>query len=801
MPVDEFGREIPAPSGRSDSHYGPASSSSYHAPPPDSADRYHHSRRGPSLRGPPPPPPSRRGGRGPRRPPPPSSHSKRSTDPHPSTRYVTTPLLCGYLWKQQQRDDKQSKDEDTEKEETTGPNDAEETAESADEAVAAPHAEEEDQAYTEYRRSYCASYLQHVFNAHLDDSWFRQLFSPLGRYEAALRERQRAQQEAAYLAEELQQQREKHPDTWTTSLSLTAPPDSSPSAPPSWHVPRAVQEGRVLQVSHVPSYVTDSQLWHALPPVNTWWTPPEKSSTTPATLQATDLLQLWSSVPTQTQHNRTVYWLAPTARDAQALWQAFQTLDGRSASSSTDTSVPWEVDCPDPYRRTEYDVDGRGTAPEDGLGVPDRVAVLAVRPYTDTTTVNVLSTALSQPTRLASDARAATTLARALDVQAHVPTAVQLDALLESAALFDDASRLDLALAYLRRVHHVNFYKGCVRASSWANILAGQEAASSVQYRAHVSPEEAQDENITTAEGEEPVDKAEGKDKKDEEEANDDNFETTATPEALAKAMGSPARKDLLVQRLDDAIQQALTVACDAWIAAAPYVVDKATDAAAEKLRNAEAEAEETWLRHHSIDDEGRARCSFHFCHKLFKDENFLRKHLKKKHFEYCQAEQAKCHDKYMMKAWEGAGASRPRAHGETGTPRLIVPDILVDCGTKYGCIPVPLYHVPKDETKSDEDDENDEGVIVDVVDPEPGLWQKEQEEERLAREKRQAVEEMRARRREESRQQRAQQPMAPRKDKFVDVDDMKEEEVVTMTFDKVELPQPKKKKKKRKLL
>ena len=102
------------------------------------------------------------------------------------------------------------------------------------------------------------------------------------------------------------------------------------------------------------------------------------------------------------------------------------------------------------------------------------------------------------------------------------------------------------------------------------------------------------------------------------------------------------------------------------------------------------------------------------FCHKLFKDGTFLRKHLKKKHYEYCEAEQAKCHDPYMMKAWEGAGASRPRplsASSVVGPPRLIVPDILVDCGTKYGCIPAPLYHVAKNTAKSEYDDNNDEEI------------------------------------------------------------------------------------------
>lgn len=817
--------------------------------------------------------------------------------PHPSERYLATPMLCGYLWKQENAKNKESSTEDEGNDATENNNITDEAKEkdpqgddnevegqNNDEGDPATNAEEangdenndlmnddddkadkkkedEEKAYTAYRRQYCETYLKHIFNAHLDDSWFRQLFSPLGRYQNAEWERQRAQTEAKALLEEIQEWQPnplKHV-TLATTLSLSTDQESPRSAP-RFHVPRAVRDGRLLQVQKVPPHVTNTQLWHALPPANRWihHAVPEgddnnkhHSNNNPALPAPDTVLQLISSMPQQTHHTRTVYWLCPNKATAEALWQAFLSLDGRP--SDTTATVPWEIDCPDPYRRTEYDVDGRGGAPEDGLGVPDRKAVLSVAPHVDTTAASVLSMSLSDKRRIPEDARAATTLARALDVQQHVPAACQLDSLLETAESTlwnsgtattgekdDDVSssledpqalRLDLALAYLRRVHHVNFYKGCQRAEFWGDVLAGHEAASSLQYRTVIRPEDEdqEEEAPVTAKEQEEAERAkvgtdnneggvdssgvwkESSEVKKEGNDNEDKSEGDDGVKSEPEPPQSPAvpTKDLLVQRLDDAIQQALNVTCHEWIAAADAVVDTSTDAAAENLRMAEEDAEETWLQHHSINDEGRARCSFHFCHKLFKDDNFLRKHLKKKHYEYCKAEQAKCHDAYMMKAWEGSGASRPRpvSSSTVGPPRLIVPDILVDCGTKYGCIPAALYHVKNANENGDfggyEEQQNDDGaVIVDAVDPEPALWQKEQKQERIDRERRQAAEEMRQRRREESRQQRNNTPLsAPRKENFVDVDDMKEEEVVTMTFDQVELPQPKKKKKKRKLL
>lgn len=169
------------------------------------------------------------------------------------------------------------------------------------------------------------------------------------------------------------------------------------------------------------------------------------------------------------------------------------------------------------------------------------------------------------------------------------------------------------------------------------------------------------------------------------------------------------------------------------------------------------------------------ARCSFHWCKKLFKDKAFLQKHLLKKHSDHLRAECAKCHDQSMMIAWDN-DENRP------------VPPILVDCGAKFGNVPSAVVgsHTPM------------------ANDPEPQLWK--EEEERMAEEERRRQEqEEEERLAEEERrraEQRRQEAMAgeKRKGNYVDVDDMVEEKV-ELKLDDVAVVPPAKKKKKKKLL
>merc|ERR1711937_676499 len=61
-----------------------------------------------------------------------------------------------------------------------------------------------DEEYDDYRKSYCLNYVRTFFNEHMDDSWFRSLYSPLERYEVELQERRRAAKEAEVFLQELE---------------------------------------------------------------------------------------------------------------------------------------------------------------------------------------------------------------------------------------------------------------------------------------------------------------------------------------------------------------------------------------------------------------------------------------------------------------------------------------------------------------------------------------------------------------------------------------------------------------------
>merc|ERR1712238_370818 len=150
---------------------------------------------------------------------------------------------------------------------------------------------------------------------------------------------------------------------------------------------------------------------------------------------------------------------------------------------------------------------------------------------------------------------------------------------------------------------------------------------------------------------------------------------------------GSP-KIDLLVQRLNDSIQSAIQES-EKWnndntteqqqgssLIATCIVVNEEIDRQAKDIEYQQSQVEDGWIEDHSlIDEDGRARCAFHFCRKLFKDSAFLKKHIIKKHSEFLRAEMAKCHDSYMMSAWDSQ-EQRP------------VPPILVDCGHRFGVKP-----------------------------------------------------------------------------------------------------------------
>ncbi len=522
----------------------------------------------------------------------------------------------------------------------------------------------------------------------------------------------------------------------------------------------------------------------------------------------------------------------------------------RHARDSRDTPkvLELDVDCTDPYGRYEIDADGRGgnmpldestnvgnvsDLKQDGAGGPSitgannnpkavstklplkRVTVfVATTPPVQNQQTVVLSAAVSSTKRILKDCRVAVIISKRLDAARGIPSELSCQAVLMNLfpTLVDDngainegdgdnaknkemiANVLDVTIAYLRRVHLFTFYNGCTFSNNIGSVLGNSHPAGIVHLRLKGADEilkKAREENADMYDDlsmgdDDGNDDMRNKNQDDfnvKEDLNDDRTKGENTTH-------STETKDMLVMRLDDSIEKILKIATVSMERSTPYIVNETVDALASEIESLEERAKREWIDNHSVvDGDGRARCSFHFCNKLFKDKNFLQKHLLKKHPEFLEAEKAKVHDSYMMDWWDKE-ICRP------------VPRVTIDCGPQFGLIVNPVKG----------------GAHPTVNDPEPDLWREEQdrvrkreEEEERYRQKMAATESM------EQNHRKNSESMGDGGDStnvahtaasnFVDIDDMKDEKV-ELSFDNVNVVTlttsgngKKKKKKKKKLL
>jgi len=718
-----------------------------------------------------------------------NSNSKKSNSkPHPSTIYVEEPMLCNFLWKEQ-NDGKTEED------------------------------------YDDYRKSYCLNYVRTFFNEHMDNSWFRAMYSPLEHYHIAQKEKKRAGQEAKAFADELESSLTKTISNSSSSNGSSSnnngetsffvlkarlgggirqtvkvdeshgrrhnsptkfPRQSSLVNPtPTTHV--LALTSQVLPIREIPHYVTDEQLTVSLIA--------QVSSKTSKTLDP-DSMVLFSGPPAL-DLTRSAY-LQVTSEVRKEIIQSLNNSDrGGGAKVGGSSHVPRKedtflpktleliVECSDAYGRLEVDADGKGGEPEERGGVPSRKASVWLSTKPLSPHVQVLSAALSSRKRIQEDQAAALKLAKAYDNKQSIPSELRLENLLpkivpniandisshSKASVTDDEGNsncknsppsqnledaLDVTIAYLRRVHLISYYNGCQSADQVANVFNGNSAASTIHLRL----------------------------------SNADELLEPIPNDSENKMVDGLPKKDLLVQRLEESIESALEKSekwnkdtntdqnQDSLLTTTCIVVNEETDREAKNIEYQQSQVEGGWIEDHSsIDADGRARCAFHFCRKLFKDSTFLRKHLIKKHSEFLRADVAKCHDSYMMSAWDSQ-EQRP------------VPPILVDCGKRFGVRPSPVLG-------------SSEPI---AIDPEPELW-------RVEEQRREETEKRREQYKNNQTQLALDAPLSEdrgyirnndnnTRSNFVDVDDMKEEKV-EIAFDTIEIPlqPPKKKKKKKKLL
>jgi hypothetical protein len=682
--------------------------------------------------------------------------------------------------------------------------------------------EAESEAYEEYNSKYCLEYVRKFFNDHIDDPWFRMRLSPLEAYRQAKKERTRANQEAAELRKEILQSLEdmqsgvipkKDPDfpdylgppkcnfVGSCRLGVGTKPTSAMSyrrdhynydnmdAPSNQHLVLQgedrnrierhakshlhsfVKSGTCIKIIDVPSMVSDDQLLTSLA-VYCKIKPPSA---------------VWSSsvfVPTVSSSRSSSR--APYHRDAFAVFPttaARENMLDNLHKANEDTNrhhrredrhkdrlprfLDLEVDCTDIYGRRELDADGRGGgAPkkkkdEDSKIPSKRCKVfISTSPISSSQPVSVLSAAVSSRDRISGDKEDAKTISRALDEARGIEAGNRLSDLLlllfpgDEMVSVDDEDILDITIAYLRRVHLFSFYNGCTSAADVGDVLSYSHPSGTI----HLRLRDADDILRKTAEDNGTA-------------AMDDDGGDVETKKGNS-AEGNSAGRDMLVTRLNDSITKALESVKIMEKHGPGYVIDEETDMAARDIETSEQNTRELWMQNHEImDEDGRARCSFHFCRKLFKDKAFLQKHLIKKHSDQLRAELGKCHDGVMMVAWDN-DEKRP------------VPPILIDCGSKFGLIPSSVIGSGR--------------PMAD--DPEPDLWKEEEariEAEEKRYQERQAAAQAAAKAREEQQQQQRKENNTFSKGNFVDVDDMVEEKV-ELKFENIDVAPPAKQKKKK---
>ena len=703
--------------------------------------------------------------------------------------------------------------------------------------------EAETEAYADYNMKYCLNYVRIFFNHHLDDPWFRQRLSPLEAVRKAQKERIRSNNEAAEFRKEiltsLEEQQsgvipKKDPDcpdylappkcnfvsgcrlgvgTKPTTSLIPSPfyrrrnyDDDNAHEEESHHIVLQgedrnrierhakshlhsfIKSDSCVKIMDVPPHASDDQILASLaehctikPPTAIWSSAVSIPSNGSSSMDPYHRI-VFAVFPSREAKDNMIENLFRSNEEGSKHHHR-RSRDGKNMPRHLDL----DVDCTDVYGRREVDSDGKGAAPEmteeekASKKPPDhRLPLRRCTVFVSTVSlspsqpVSVLSAAVSSRERVRRDKEDVRKIARTLDEVREIKAGNRLDGLLHllypgnELAKVDDEDILDVSIAYLRRVHLFSFYNGCTAASDVGDVLTGQHPAGTIHLRLknadeilRKATEEKSGNAIATEVG-----------------AGEQGGEKEGCHIDPSKHDALDDGNDMLVMRLNESISNALDHV--KMLAEQGCLIDEQTDAAAKNIETQEQQTKIEWAENHGIiDGDGRARCSFHFCKKLFKDRAFLQKHLMKKHSDQLRGECGKCHDDEMMASWD-SDENRP------------VPSVLIDCGSKFGMVPSAVIG-------------SDRPI---AVDPEPDLWKEEEErmrEEERKYQERQAAAEAVARA-EEEEQNRIQQEMSAnagekRKANFVDVDDMVEEKV-ELSFENVDIaPPPKKKKKKKKSL
>ena len=284
--------------------------------------------------------------------------------------------------------------------------------------------------------------------------------------------------------------------------------------------------------------------------------------------------------------------------------------------------------------------------------------------------------ALATRPRLARDAAQAQALAEALDAAADVPEedrfarVVEGDGELAELLRGDNAARLDVCAAYLRRVHLHLYYGGArcrdevdllTRDAAWLTrpdaadepLNAAEELALFEKESTKLRDRLSETRKRRRSDGDEAADEAKDEEPKDEEKEEEEDWGASLR-----------AEDEKTIRLIQQATREAdATAEPDASAGVGPGRCYHPRGRCAKLFPRegrclAAARARFDGL-HKLEEDNGRARCAFEWCRKLFKSDEYLKKHLANRHGDHLEAYLTSARRPFMWAVYD-ADAHKP---------------------------------------------------------------------------------------------------------------------------------------------
>lgn len=559
--------------------------------------------------------------------------------------------------------------------------------------------------YAEYRVSYGHELVRRFFERNADYEWFRERYDPSCLRARIAEQRERAAAEASAICSEIQAEGLAK---WATRASLDPIRDNAAATDETKRESTVIFDDSAQRVSdHESSTIV---MGSGVPP-----------SCSKRSLEAAIAATLEDRGVADTKLTRIVLTDERNRREnfETEAWIFFESKEAASAAEEALQREPWlELNVPPalamaplpwplPEAETEGRVLERGSKMRTSectekesfrLLRPRRVLFFASSAGVDDFGRGARprrfprafgSPRLSEPARLAKDAEVASDLADALDTLAQIEDELRLKTILATAAELDVARRFDVCAAYLRRVHLLLYYSA-TQCNSELELLTREVPWYTRRDKAlHDDDQQQGGAAASTAEllaSARQDDEDWGPQLKEMDDKLRDLLNAALMTVAETSSGTQDANEEHEHQQEEDIVSKVHDKIA--------YVEPRALKAAADEEDSKLDMTLETFMSSHTAQEEqGRARCAFDWCRKLFKSDNFLRKHLANRHADYLEAWLTPTRRTYMWSLY-AADTRKPLPPISTEKGDEIEPVDLIDQQQRLR--PEPPHHRSK---------------------------------------------------------------------------------------------------------